>query len=105
MGVSQVASLAEKVSEQLNGIVLVWSYYSSGAQDYYWNCIFIPKGWVSAHPGNGIALFLASGNAGYKYVYVNDTTVTGSSSNASSMTINGVTVHPENYVLRYIYGV
>ena len=53
--------LEEKVSEQLNGIILVWSYYANGApQDGSFQFTVIPKTILSDNPsGGGISVILA----------------------------------------------
>ncbi len=106
MNANQSISLSENVSDQLNGIVLVWSYYSSGTQNYNWNHIFVPKAFVASWKGNGTAIFLAGTYPGYKYVYINDSGITGNDINGNAtVNIQGMTTRPANYVLRYVYGV
>lgn len=106
MGASHTATLSENVTNQLNGIVLVWSKYSNGTQDYEWNCFFIPKQMVTKHPGGGHAMYCIGAWPSYKYVYINKTTITGASSNNNKVNkINGVTVDSTNHVLRYVIGV
>lgn len=106
MGASHTASLSESVANQLNGIVLVWSKYSDGEQNYEWNCFFIPKQIVTAHPGGGHAMYCLGTWPSYKYVYVNKTSIAGSAANNSKTNkINGVTVDSTNHVLRYVIGV
>jgi hypothetical protein len=102
----QTASLTEKVTDQLNGIVLVWSKYSSGAQNYEWNCFFIPKEMVSKHPGVGYALYCAGAYPSYKYVYVNNQSIGGNAANNNSNnSVMGLTIDSKNHVLRYVFGV
>ena len=106
MSASQTASLSENVTDQLNGIVLVWSKYSNGAQDYEWNCFFIPKQIVTKHPGAGHAMYCIGAWPSYKYVYINKKSITGASANDSTTNkINGVNVDSTNHVLRYVIGV
>lgn len=109
MGASHTASLSENVTNQLNGIVLVWSKYSNGEQtekDYEWNCFFIPKQMVTKHPGGGHAMYCIGAWPSYKYVYINKASITGSASNNSTTNkINGVNVDSTNHVLRYVIGV
>lgn len=106
MGADQTAALNDKISNQLNGIVLVWSKYSNGNQNYEWNCFFIPKQMVTTHPGAGYAMYCIGSWPSYKYVYINDTSILGSSASASNNNkINGVTVDSKNHVLRYVIGV
>lgn len=106
MNANQTATLNDKISNQLNGIVLVWSKYSNGAQNYEWNCFFIPKQIVTEQPGGGHAMYCIGSWPSYKYVYVNQAYITGSSANESKNNkINGVTVDSTNHVLRYVIGV
>lgn len=103
---SQTAILSDKVTNQLNGIVLVWSCYNSGAKDYWWNFTFVPKEFVSEHGGNGVGIILYGSPLGVKYVYINDNTINGANDNgSSSINISGVTFKPNVYVLREVWGV
>ena len=105
MDASHTATLSEAVSNQLNGIVLVWSKYSGGAQNYEWNCFFIPKEMVSKHPGAGYSLMCIGNWPSYKYIYVNDQSITGNAANNSNKSINGVNYDSKDQCLRYVYGV
>lgn len=109
MNQNNTASLNESITSQLNGIVLVWSEYTTKVQNAGWNFTFIPKiyGSNSVIKGSPIEIILTSfGQIGYKSVYINNTTIIGSSINDdSSYTINGITTNPNKFVLRYIYGV
>lgn len=110
---TQTCTLDEKVSDQANGIVLVWSWYStseSSAENQNFHHMFIPKQHVSDHDGKGCTMFLtgATGStAAIKYVYVSNTTVTGYSNNnvAEYTSASGLTLTPKNFVLRYVIGV
>lgn len=102
----QTAPLTENVTDQLNGIVLVWSKYSNGPKDYEWNCFFIPKEMVGKHPGHGYSLMCIGNWPSYKYIYVNNRSITGNDANSSSHnSINGVNYDSKNHVLRYVFGV
>lgn len=98
----QTITLNEPISEQPNGIVIVWSRYTSGsAENIYWSHQFIPK--ESATPDTGrshVFQTVASTNGslvGYKVVYViSDTEITGLQTNREA---------PNNrMVLRAVYG-
>lgn len=103
---SQTVTLSDKVSNQLNGIILVWSYYSSGAKNWNWNSIFVPKEFALNYPGYGIGMILYGAYLGVKYVYINDQTLTGAADNSkSTVAVSGVTFSPANYVLRDVWGV
>lgn len=103
----QTASLSDKVTNQLNGIVLSWSHYTGSAvANYNWNHVFIPKGFVAAHGGNGTAMVLHGGTLGYKYLYISDQSIAGAAINDdASVSVSGITMVPKNYVLRYVWGV
>lgn len=110
MNESQTIELSEKVSEQNNGIVLVWCRYADEtAKDDSFNFTFIPKQWVTLKGGYGVTSIIA-GTAfspiGSKYVYVSDDHITGNAKNSqSSTTTNGVTYDNSKFVLRYVIGV
>jgi hypothetical protein len=105
-------NLAEPVSEQDNGVVLVWSSYNPGsggtagqAVDYGWCADFIPKSAVPlAGEGTGWELIHVRTDTSlvYKYVYVSDTKITGNDVNRDS-NFNGMDNRQK--VLRYVLGV
>lgn len=95
----QRAVLTEKVSDQANGIILSWSAYSPGTpQPYGWVYTTIPKRHALAAPGQGIECVIARDTHLFKkYVYVNDTGVSGHALNAGGS--------PQNLVvLREVVG-
>lgn len=108
MDASHTATLSEKVSEQLTGIVLVWSYYTNNAaQDYGWHTFFVPKGMVKLKNGVGYDIPLRRDkNAmfGTKYVYVNDDRIVGHANNVATGTANNVPYQNNKWVLRYVFG-
>ena len=108
MDAGQTARLSEKVSEQLTGIVLVWSYYTNdAAQNYGWNTFFVPKGMVELKNGVGYDIPLRrTKNAafGIKYVYVNDNRIVGHADNVATGTANNVPYANNKWVLRYVFG-
>lgn len=108
MNGNQTATLSEKVSEQLTGIVLVWSYYTNGAaQEYGWHTFFVPKGMVKLKNGVGYDIPLRRDkNAmfGTKYVYVNDDRIVGHANNVATGTANNVPYQNNKWVLRYVIG-
>ena len=103
-------TLPEPVSAQLNGIVLVFSLYTSGAQqNASFHSFFVSKKEVELLPGSPHTFFLNI-NAGFsvigaKYIYIDDTTVKGQESNNSSGSNNGITFANNRFVLRYVIGV
>lgn len=98
----QTATLSQAVSAQRSGIVLCWSAYaSSAAQNYDWCLHFVPKWLVAAHPGSGVTCAVDSsggGNDTQKYVYVNNTSITGNA-------VNDDTAALQHFVLRAVVGV
>lgn len=111
MSDSQTATLSAAISAQTNGVVLVWSYYVDGANDNSnFQCIFIPKHFITLHNGKGIGMVLTNGSMNVmasKYVYVSDTSIKGYAGNDDAATAKdtGVTSTPKNFVLRYVIGV
>ena len=110
MNASQVAKLSSPVSEQINGIVLVFSLYTDGfADDTSLHSFFISKKEVELLPGTPHTFFLMI-NAGFsvigsKYIYINDNNLTGHATNTSTGTNSGITFANNRFVLRYVIGV
>lgn len=102
-------TLAETVSKQLTGIVLVWSKYTDGAaQNTDFNTFFVPKQHVLNHNGKGLSCIIASSGFGAlacKYVYVFNDKITGNATNINTGTKNGITYANNAFVLRYVIGV
>lgn len=107
MGAGHKVTLSEKISNQLNGIVLEWSaYVNNAAQNYWFNQIFIPKEFVKKFPGGGIDMILSGRHLGLKYVYITDNVIIGNADNsAATVTASGVTFNPNYFILRNVYGV
>lgn len=104
----QTFEFSEKVSEQKNGIVLVWSFYSSGTQDYDFSYHFVPKWHVATYDGKGIEFTMGSGTFNYvchKYCYIYDDKIVGNSGNTKTGTASGITYKNNSYVLRAVLGV
>ena len=108
---SQTVNLSQKVSEQKNGIVLVWQAYSNGAvQTYDFNFTFIPKWQVSVNPSRGVSCFLTNSTGakiGTKYVYVHDDKIVGNNANGNGDTkrASGITTTNNYWVLTHVLGV
>ena len=109
-------TLSQRISSQANGIVLVFSAYSSGAsQNYQFSCHFIPKEVINLlGDGKGYMTFLGGfGNDdtsglttfGSKYLYIYDTQIVGNENNKWTGTGCGITCSNNKYVLRYVIGV
>ena len=111
MTANQTATLSEKVSEQPNGIVLVFSrYVDEVAENYAFNSFFAPKILIDTHHGTGHTFTMNSsaifGVLGAKYLYLHDTEITGNADNNKSGTASsGITYNNAGYVLRYVIGV
>jgi uncharacterized repeat protein (TIGR02543 family) len=100
-------NLSEAVSAQPNGVILVWSSYANGAaENSSFYSFFVPKHFVSAHGGCGMYF---SGNGRYqhfaKYLYINNSTITGFAENNKNVSVGGVTIRNDLFVLRYVIGV
>lgn len=110
MNASQAITLSEAVSAQANGIVLVWSYYESGAaKDINFHCHFVPKWLVKNYAGKGSDYPLANhtGNVlAHKYLYISDTKITGNDYNDDSSVAGSQATYKNSFfVLRAVIGV
>jgi hypothetical protein len=111
MTASHVIPLSEKVSQQPNGIVLVFSRYSGGAaQDYHWNEFFVSKEWVRRHPGTGHSFMMTNDGLfslmATKYLYIHDDKIGGNDVNGQAGTgTSGIIYNNAGFVLRYVIGV
>jgi len=108
MTAGHTANLKEAVSAQRHGIVLVFSAYN-GADDtnYNWQCFFVPKQLVALST-SGHTFILGRGKftyTGTKYLYINDTSITGHADNNATGANNGITYANNKFVLRYVIGV
>lgn len=105
MSGDQTAWLDEKVSNQFNGIVLVWSGYSNGkANNGDVHTQFIPKWCVTEMNGGGHA-FIDPYRRIDKYFYVYNDKIVGNNINGTSGTEGGITYNNSNCVLRAVIGV
>ena len=108
MTAGDTINLVEAVSAQKHGIVLVFCIYN-GTDDtnHNWQSFFVPKQLValstSAH-----TFVLGSGKftyTGTKYLYINDTSISGHDDNNLTGSNNGITYANDKFVLRYVIGV
>lgn len=104
------ADLSEPVSQQDNGIVLVFSTYQNGAPiDANFNSFFVPKKFVEIMGGFGSAFQMNTVNfstVGAKYLYIHDTYISGNeNNNLIGTATSGITFNNAMYVLRYVLGV
>lgn len=107
---AKTVNLEEKVSEQQNGIILVWSYYNKEPKDWSWNFTFIPKLFVVDNPSVGGMVTFMVGNAtldyaAVKYIYIKDDSIIGNDNNSKSGTgPSGIKYNNNKFVLRWVYG-
>ena len=111
MTANHTINLSQKVSEQKNGIVLVWQAYVDGQPQFYdFNYTFVPKHHTLVFPGRGISCFLSNSTGvkiGTKYVYVHDDKIEGNNVNDDGTTNrgSGITTTNNYWVLTYVIGV
>lgn len=109
MNQDQTANLSEAISEQLTGVVLIWSaFVDNAAQDYDWHHTFVSKWHVSRYPGCGVTDMMSNANFGFvgaKYVYVYDTYIKGNQANDDVATNSGIDYRNNHWVLRAVVGV
>ena len=108
MTASHTANLSEAVSAQPNGIVLVFcAYNGSNDTNYSWQSFFVPKQLVALSTA-AHTFTLSRGKfiyVGTKYLYINDTSITGHADNNLTGTSNGIKFANNKFVLRYVIGV
>lgn len=111
MQASHTIQLAEAVSKQRTGIVLVFSYFSdNAAQDFNFNQFFISKKFVASQVGKGSTFIMSTATPFdvmcSKYLYINDTQILGHDNNIKTGTgASGITFNNKGFVLRYVIGV
>lgn len=111
MGANHTVNLPEdgKISQQPNGIVLVFSLYRNGAaEDVSINSFFISKKEVELLPG-APHFFLLGINAGFsslagKYIYIHNDKLVGHEGN-DDVGSSVISFSNSSYVLRYVIGV
>lgn len=108
MTAGHTATLKEAVSEQRHGIILVFCAYN-GTDDtnYSWESFFVPKQLVALST-SGHTFILGRGkftHIGTKYLYINDTSITGHADNNLTGSNNGITYANNKFVMRYVIGV
>ena len=102
--------LSEKISEQCDGIELVFSEYADGeVKDYMFHHFRISKYTVTAHPGVGHCIQLCNTTLSafaMKYLYISDDNIKGHANNDATGTgTSGITYTNNRFVLRYVIGI
>lgn len=104
-------NLSQKVSEQKNGIVLVWQAYDNDEpKPWHFNFCFVPKWQALINSGRGVSMWLTNdvgSQVASKYVYVYDDKIVGNDNNSTGATKrgSGITVTNNHWVLTYVIGV
>lgn len=114
MNAEHKCDLAEPISKQTNGIVLVFAPYSgTGEQNHNYITHFVSKHQVSVHPGGGFVFplfescFGVNYSCGTKYLRMYDQVITGNVSNVYYGTSekSGIKYDNTKWALRYVIGV
>ncbi len=106
-----IVNLSQKVSEQKNGIVLVWQAYDDNEpKPWHFNFCFVPKWQALINSGRGVSMWLTNdvgSQVASKYVYVYDDKIVGNDNNSTGATKrgSGITVTNNHWVLTYVIGV
>ena len=111
-GTSTSINLIENISDQPNGIVLIFTPYDSStglANDEKLMSFFVSKKTVQVMPSK-LHTFLLIPDAsfstiGAKSVYISDTKITGYTASGNSGTSKGITYNNAGFVLRWVLGV
>lgn len=107
MNASQTATLNGKISDQLNGVCLVWSQYNTSTHQVSNSDVhvqFISKWCVEEMNGAGHA-FVDPYRHIDKYFYVYDDKIVGNNINGTNGTEGGITYDNSHCVLRAVIGV
>lgn len=109
MSADHTVTLAQKVSAQAHGIVLVWSAINNGVADNYdFSTFFVPKQLLAKVSRAGVIMTAEPWDrlAMMKYVYVSDGKIEGHAGNVNTGTATSGTKYANNlYVLRWVIGV
>ena len=105
---NQTAQLSKPLSEQANGVVLIFSKYDGAAQDSDWHSFFIPKKFTQLNNGGAHNFIMAASNfsaISIKILYLYENYIKGDAANEASGNNNGITYNNGSYVLRYVIGI
>lgn len=106
MNASQTITLSEPISQQPNGICLVFSLYQNGAVS---NAEFVDhvvhKSALPGVYGCGRSFpLLTHWHNGLKYLYIYDDQIVGHEFNVGDRTVGGITYTNSSFILRYVIG-
>ena len=106
MGSGKVITLSGKLSEQKNGIVLIFSRNG----EYGFTTVFVPKKLVGAYGAVSSVYIMGTSlfdYVGAKNLTISDTTITGHADNTKTATnaTSGITYHNEAFYLRRVVGI
>lgn len=101
---------SQKISQQPNGIVLVFCRYENDTiHSDNFATFFYPKYMVNTVSGAGVNFFITHSKfeyCGAKYLYIYDNKITGHANNELSGTgANGITYNNARFCLRFVIGV
>ena len=110
MFAGQTAPLSEKISEQKNGIALLFQPYREyKPQPWGQYVYFLPKIYLKVMgEGNGICLTIPDDEYGVqagKYLYFYDDRIEGNDHNKNIVTMFGQSIDNKNVVLTAVFGV
>jgi hypothetical protein len=109
MTATHKADLSEPILDQPSGIVLTFSRYENGAvADTNFQHFFVPKAFIIQKNGFGHTFLMVANKLAListKYLYINNTHITGHADNNLTGTANGITYNNAAFVLRYVIGV
>lgn len=110
MSSGHTVNLSENISDQHEGVCLVFSEYVDGeAKNQTFVSFFVSKKLVASHGGCGHCFQMSTSNLSYfatKYLYISDAKIVGHDNNTLTGTASsGITYTNNRFVLRYVIGV
>lgn len=112
MSSSHTITLNDNVSNQISGIVLVFSRYDidgGAALNEHFSYHFVPKQMIALQEGKGSIFNMSTSNESFsasKYLYIYDNKIEGHANNVATGTgATGVKYENNRFVLRYVIGV
>lgn len=113
MNATQNVPLSSKISDQVHGIVLVFSEFNDvspgSALDKSWHTFFVPKQLVKLKPNQTHMYHMITSDLLYfatKCLYISDTSITGHADNGMVKTSNfGLSCRNTRFALRYVIGI